>query len=246
MPRPRLRSCRRPFHPSPPSGPYRLPRPVLDRLEPALAPARNRDAALALAVFLARYWTAPARLGQPFQVDRRALCGHRDLPLTEARVRGAVAALEAVGFLTRITPEPGRRYQRTPEGLQRQPLAFHFAADFRALFEAANARPRRGARTSQDGRWPRPAVQLPAAPPRPSWRPSATPLRSSSTPPTATGRDGFHAINSPKKTSSNPAFVDLGELKEGHSQASSITPDERRDSGLEAALKRLGDAIRGR
>jgi len=94
LPRPRLRSCRRPLHASPASGCYNLPRPVLDKLHAALAPAKNREAALVLAVFLARYWSAPARLGQPFPIDRRALCGHRDLPLTEARVRGAIAALE--------------------------------------------------------------------------------------------------------------------------------------------------------
>src|SRR5918995_4077544 len=152
-PRPRLRSCRRPLHASPASGRYSLPRAVLDQLQAALAPAKNREAALVLAVFLARYWTAPARLGQAFPIDRRALCGHRDLPLTEARVRGAIAALEEVGFLERIVPEPGRRYQRTPEGLHRQPLAFRFGAEFEALF-AANKRPGRGPRAAQDGRRP--------------------------------------------------------------------------------------------
>ena len=73
LPRPRLRSCRRPLHASPASGRYSLPRPVLDRLQAALAPAKNREAALVLAVFLARYWSAPARLGQAFPIDRRAL-----------------------------------------------------------------------------------------------------------------------------------------------------------------------------
>ena len=157
--------------PSPASGRYSLPRPVLDRLQAALAPAKNREAALVLAVFLARYWSAPARLGQAFPIDRRALCGHRDLPLTEARVRGAIAALEEVGFLERIVPEPGRRYQPTADGLHRRPLAFHFGAEFRALFEAANKRPRRGPREAQDGRRPLPASPLPATRPRPSWSP---------------------------------------------------------------------------
>ena len=128
LPRPRLRSCRRPLQSAPASGRYSLPRPVLDRLQAALAPAKNRESALTLAVFVARFWSAPGRLGLPFPIDRRALCGHRDLPLTEARVRGAIAALEEVGYLERIVPEPGRRYQRTPEGLHRQPLTFHFGA----------------------------------------------------------------------------------------------------------------------
>src|SRR5829696_9815878 len=161
LPRLRLRSCRRPLHVSPASGRYSLPRPVLDRLQAALAPAKNRESGLTLAVFLARYWTSPARLGQAFPIDRRALCGHRDLPLTEAQVRGAIAALEEVGFLARIVPEPGRRYQPTVDGLHQRPLVFHFGAEFQATFEAANKRPRRGSRGAQDGRRPLPASSLP-------------------------------------------------------------------------------------
>src|SRR5918995_1259486 len=153
-PRLRLRSCRRPLHAAPASGRYSLPRPVLDRLQAALQPAKNRESALTLAVFLARYWSAPARLGLPFPVDRRALAGHRDLGLTEARVRGAIAALEEAGFLARIVPEPGRRYQPTADGLHRRPLAFHLGAEFEALFTAANKRPRPGPRAAQDGRRP--------------------------------------------------------------------------------------------
>jgi len=101
LPRPRLRSCRRPLHTSPASGRYSLPRPVLDRLQAALQPARNREAALVLAVFLARYWSAPGRLELPFPADRRALCGHRDLPLTETRmVHGhRVRVLPGAGLL---------------------------------------------------------------------------------------------------------------------------------------------------
>src|SRR5215204_7425722 len=154
LPRPRLRSCRRPLHASPASGRYTLPRPVLDRLQAALEPARNREAALVLAVFLGRFWSAPARLGQAFPIDRRALCGHRDLPLTEARIRGAIRVLEEVGFLQRIVPEPGRRYQPTADGLHRRPLVFHFGTEFQAMFAAANKRPRRGPRAAQDGRRP--------------------------------------------------------------------------------------------
>jgi hypothetical protein len=156
LPRPRLRSCRKALHASPASGLYSLPRPVLDRLQAALAPAKNRESALTLAVFVARFWSAPGRLGLPFPIDRRALCGHRDLPLTEARIRGAIAALEEVGYLARMVPEPGRRYQRTADGLHRQPLAFHFGAEFEALFTAANKRPGRGPRAAQDGRRPLP------------------------------------------------------------------------------------------
>ena len=232
LPRPRLRSCRRPLHTSPASGRYSLPRPVLDRLQAALAPAKNREAALVLAVFLGRYWSAPARLGQPFPIDRRALCGHRDLPLTEARIRGAIAALEEVGYLARIVPEPGRRYQRTADGLHRRPLVFHFGAEFQATFEAANKRPRRGPGKPQDGRRPLPASPLPATRSRPSW-----------VPPKASGRGGPSAANSPKNTPQNPTFVNLGELKKGHSRTSLPLPESRQDSWLsplEAAIATLG------
>ena len=52
---------------------YRLPHDVRDRLAAALKPLRNRDACLALATFIARFWTAPRKLGLPFMLDRRAL-----------------------------------------------------------------------------------------------------------------------------------------------------------------------------
>ena len=227
-PRLRLRSCRRPFHTAPACGRYSLPHAVLERLLAALTPARNRESALVLAVFLARYWTSPARLGQVFQIDRRALVGHHDLPLTEARIRGAIAALEEVGYLARIVPEPGRRYQRTPEGLHRQPLAFRFGGEFASLFEAANKRPRRSPQKPQDGRRPLPASPLSAMPPRHSWSPPE------------------QRTTSPKKTSQNPTFVDLGEIRERHSRTSSALRDSCQDSGLEAALKRLAEAMGAR
>src|SRR3954451_5241385 len=65
LPRPsraRVRGLRRSFAPARTAGPYRLPHDVWDRLVSALAPARNRDAALALAVFLGRFWSTPNRL----------------------------------------------------------------------------------------------------------------------------------------------------------------------------------------
>src|SRR5436309_915000 len=97
VPRPaprRRRSNRRAFTPSPPAGPYRLPRDVRDRLTAALVPFRNRDAAFALATFLGRFWSAPNRLLSAFPIDRRELADHAALGLTEARVRGAIRTLE--------------------------------------------------------------------------------------------------------------------------------------------------------
>src|SRR3954451_5037099 len=102
LPRPpsgRRRGCRRPFAPSR-AGVYRLPHDVHDRLAAALAPYRNRDAAFALATFLGRFWSTPARLLAAVPIDRRELGEHAGLGLTEARVRGAIRALEEVGFLS--------------------------------------------------------------------------------------------------------------------------------------------------
>src|SRR3954454_4034920 len=103
LPRPpsaRRRGSRRPFAPSQ-GGVYRLPHDVRDRLAAALVPYRNRDAAFALATFLARYWSTPARLLAVFPIDRRELAEHAELDLTEARVRGAIRTLEEVEFLER-------------------------------------------------------------------------------------------------------------------------------------------------
>ena len=106
----------------------------------------------------ARFWSAPARLGPPFPIDRRALCGH---PRAGADARPGFAArsrpLRRSASSSARSPEPGRRYQRTVDGLHRRPLAFRFGADFRSLFEAANKRPRRGPQKPQDGRRPLPA-----------------------------------------------------------------------------------------
>src|SRR4029453_15786349 len=82
LPRPsgaRVGTVRRLFPPPVEPGPYRLPHDVRDRLISALAPARNRDTALALAVFLGRFWTTPLRLLSAFPIDRRELAHRPDL-----------------------------------------------------------------------------------------------------------------------------------------------------------------------
>src|SRR4051812_38760541 len=141
LPRPpssRRRSYRRSFAPSQ-AGVYRLPYDVRDRLAAALAPYRNRDAAFALATFLGRFWSTPARLLTAFPIDRRELADHVALGLTEARVRGAIRVLEEVGFLDRAV-RSGSTHQPTPDGLHRKPVLFMFGSDYGPLFSAANRR----------------------------------------------------------------------------------------------------------
>src|SRR3954464_12481499 len=140
-PRARLRHVCRPFTPSCERGPYRLPHDVRDRLGTALTSCRNRDAAFALAVFVGRFWSAPGRIEQAFPIDRRALANHPDLSLTEAKIRGATRTLERAGFLDRVEPDRGSRYQRTDTGdLHRKPVCFRLGLAYRASFEAANKR----------------------------------------------------------------------------------------------------------
>src|SRR4051794_24047170 len=144
LPRPartRVRSLRRPFTPSKNAGPYRLPHDVWDHLVSALAPARNRDAALALAVFLARFWSTPSRITSAFPIDRRELADRVDLGLTEAQVRGAIRALEAAGFLDRAIPGKGSRHKLTGTGeLHRKPVLFQFGGEYASSFSMANRR----------------------------------------------------------------------------------------------------------
>src|SRR3954454_14980204 len=140
-PQARTRSVRRPFTPSGAIGSYRLPRSIQERLAASLTGFRNREAAFTLAVFLARYWSAPGRIERAFPVDRRALAEKAvSIDLTEAQVRGAIRTLERVGFLDRDIPAPGSRYKATPEGLHRRPVLFRFGSEYAPGFMSANRR----------------------------------------------------------------------------------------------------------
>src|SRR3954467_7980028 len=141
LPRPpssRRRGSRRPFRPAQ-AGVYRLPHDVRDHLAAALMPYRNRDSAFALATFLGRFWSAPARLLAAFPIDRRELAEHAALGLTEAQVRGATKTLEEVAFLSRAVTS-GSTHRPTPDGLHRKPVLFLFGSDYGPLFSAANRR----------------------------------------------------------------------------------------------------------
>ena len=91
-------------------------------------------------------------------------------------MRGAIRALEEVGFPDRITPDRGSRYQRSDTGdLHRKPVPFRLGLDYRAAFETANkraqkARERRGQerRPLTQAQASRPSVVLPEARPHKS------------------------------------------------------------------------------
>ena len=182
-----------PFTPSKNAGPYRLPHDVWDRLVSALAPARNRDAALALAVFLGRFWSTPSRITSAFPIDRRELADRPDLGLTEAQVRGAIRALEAAGFLDRALPGKGSHHRLTEVGeLHRKPVLFQFGSDYASSFSLANKRAQKAReRHSQDRR-----IIGPGASDR-----------------ARMGLLKAPALSSPKNKSSEASKVLMGELK---------------------------------
>lgn len=142
---------------------YRLPRAVADRLDAALQRRKNAPACLALAHFLARFWSSPRRLLCAFPIDRRALAEHEALGLSEARVRGALAVLVEIGFLARYEPDAGKRYQRTEGGLQRKAILHRFGEEFGVEFGKANAAAQRarGAPAPARRTIPRPDPLLP-------------------------------------------------------------------------------------
>lgn len=144
-------------------GGYRLPHAIRDRLEAHVKGRRNAPAVLALAHWLARFWSAPRKLLAAFPIDRRAIAGREDLGLSEARVRGALAVLVEIGFLARYEPDPGKRYQRTESGLQRRPILFRFGEEYGVAFSKANDRAQaaRGAGTPARRPTPRPEPACP-------------------------------------------------------------------------------------
>ena len=197
------------------AGPYRLPAGVRDRLSAALAGRKNRDAAFALAVFLARFWSSPRRLLCALPVDRRALAQHEALGLTEARVRGALAVLVEVGFLARYEPEAGKKYQRTAGGLQRRAILHRFGEEYAVAFTAANAR-----------------AQAARGAPAPSRRPIPSRPQPQRAP--ASNVDAPRAMPAPQvaqKQSLGGSRVIMGEMDRGNP----TTACEK----LEAALERL-------
>jgi hypothetical protein len=217
--RPRERRIRRPFHPSQGEGPYRLPRDAHERLTVALASFKNREAAYALAVFVARYHSASSRIVDAFPIDRRALADHPDLGLTEDRIRGAIRTLEAVGFLDRAIAG-GSTHRKTRDGeLHRKPILFRLGAEYASAFIAANRRAA-AARGRHSGE-------------RRTLAPS-TPQRAS------TANFRASPLNSPKATGVSECMVPMGEVRKSGLPPQASEPNPR----LEAALEKLLQGIR--
>jgi hypothetical protein len=216
----RVRSVRRPFRPSPGEGGYRLPHDLRDRLTAALAPFRNREAAYALAVFLARFWSVPGRVAGSFPIDRRELADRPDLGLTEKRVRSAITTLEAVGFLDRGIAPTGSRYKATEDGLRRKPILFMFGTEYAPLFLAANKRVRAARGCDQRAR----RVLQPSAPSRLSVAISEA-----------------RALKGPKSKSGTDPTVLMGPLR----QESGLPAEPSTPSALELALQRLEEGVFG-
>src|SRR5918993_4293078 len=217
----RVRSVRRPFRPSRGEGAYRLPHDVRDHLSAALAPFRNREAAFALATFLARFHSNPDRLLGGFMIDRRELADRPDLALTEARVRGAIRALEAIGYLERALTT-GSTHKATEDGLRRKPIRFVFGSEYVPLFRAANQRARKAHKASAGGDRAARRVLTPSVAPRPS-----------------PGPFEGQPLNSPKDKSEANTQVNLGEIR----QNSGLPAEPSQDSALERALQGLKEAI---
>ena len=217
----RVRSVRRTFHPTPPQGPYKLPHEIKDRLTAALTGFRNRDAAYALAVFLARFWSSPGRVTSAFPVDRRALVDHESLELSENRIRGAIKTLEAVGFLERSIAPLGSRYKATADGLRRKVVLYVFGAEFAPLFLMAN---RRAGKAVQQRSTERRTIA-----------PSVAPRAS-------TGLLMATATKSPKNKSEAKPQVLMGELR----QEVGLPAEPSAPSALELALQRLSVGVFGR
>ncbi len=86
-----------------------------------------------------------------FPIDRRALASSESLGLSEARVRDALKALVAVGFLQRVPLVPlggTSGFRRTPDGWRRKPVLYRFGSVYADAFAQANRR----AQKARDGR----------------------------------------------------------------------------------------------
>ncbi len=94
---------------------------------------------MGLATFMAWFWSAPGRIGRALPVDRVALADRHELGLSEARVHGALAVLEAIGFVERVEVT-GSAYRAMENGLHRKTVQWRLGPDYMKTFLAANRR----------------------------------------------------------------------------------------------------------
>jgi hypothetical protein len=200
-----------------------------DRLKAALAPFRNREAAYALAVFLARFWSAPGRIVETFHIDRRALAEHGELGLTEKRIRSAITTLEEIGFIDR-TVTSGSKYQPTENGLRRKPIRYQFGSEYAPLFISANRRAAARRERGSEAERTKTLVSSHQA------STGSAEARESF----ASSKD-FPPLKGPKSRNLSEKSVNLGPLvKESGLPAKAFDPDPK----LEAALARLEEGFR--
>jgi hypothetical protein len=187
-----------------------------DRLTGELAGCRYIGEAIRLATFLGRFWSVPGKLGQAFHVDRRALADRADLGLSEKRVRRALEALVAVGFLKRM-PERGSGYRMTEDGLRRRPALYRFGAEWWTIFASVV---RRAAAVVREA-----ALQIGS---------HQTPARS------PTALISGQISGGPKRTAGLEPPVHMGPVKRSGIPPSVFEPDPK----LESALERLKEGFR--
>jgi hypothetical protein len=159
----------------------------------------------------------PSRVALPFPIDRRALAGHRELGLTEGRVRGAIWVLEEVGFLDRAITS-GSNYKPTEDGLHRKPIPFVFGSQYAPLFIAANRRAAAAReRGSQERRLDEGARERGGA--------------------SVTSAGALSGLNLPKSRNPSERGMIMGKLESGIPPQASVP-----NPNLEAALERLRKA----
>ena len=133
-------------------------------------------------------------------------------------MRGAIRALEEVGFLDRAVAS-GSTHRPTPDGLHRKPVLFLFGSDYGPLFSAANRRVAAARERRSRSRW---GSGLPARERR-----SAAVVSTRRT-------------NSPKNKSSGASMVIMGEIRTALADLPvPITPLR----AFEAALNRFKKAF---
>ena len=147
-----MRARRGNWLPSNWNGNYRLPIRLAARLKADLAEFRNRDAAYALFVLLARHHAAPRTIGRGlhtgFAVDRRALSNSSKSSLTENQVRGAIQKLVRVGAVETIHASESLRQP----GKHNNPQSYRFVGDYAKMLADSASKSRRFSKGSADGR----------------------------------------------------------------------------------------------